>query len=615
MLAGAVLGAAALLIFYSANPSLDLDLDRPVPGNLTGLYDEERAGDDTYAWSRAHVTLQLNALDRRREWACVVRLMGGRADPSTLPEVVFSVDGIVATRRLALNTYDEVNVLLPVRPGMRGARVTMDVSNTFTPTGGDTRALGVIVDRWSCAPVAGGLLVPPRGVWIAATAGGAAFGAALGVLGLGTVVLATLLLLVSAGQALLLTWNGVPYASFADRALWLVLACACLPLLSLRRSMCARAAVSWTAVVLYLKLLALLHPDKALIDAVFHAHRVQWILDGKYFFTQPMPSGVQFPYAIGLYVVAAPFSWLTDDLVTVLRAIISTAEATGGVLVYLMAARVWNDRQSGVAAAVLFSVMPLPFVIIGNANMTNVFAQALALAAVATAVVWPPVAWRRGAWLALTAITAAAMLSHISTFTLLSGTLAALAVLYRWRGDARLRIAGVPAFAALATAAIVAVILYYSHFADAFRSAASVSGSSAASTGAAVSLWAKVTEAAVLVRDGAGWPLLVLGAAGLVPWLTRARRSALDLALVAWAVTFVVFVASVVVAPVEQPFLRYAAEFISRVIFTTYPALILLGGLAVGAAWRRRGVGRVTAVALVTAAVWHGANSWLAWLR
>ena len=62
-------------------------------------------------------------------------------------------------------------------------------------------------------------------------------------------------------------------------------------------------------------------------DAVFHAHRLEWVLGGRYFFTQPMPSGVSFPYAIALYVAAAPFASLTRDHVALLRIVVCAAIA------------------------------------------------------------------------------------------------------------------------------------------------------------------------------------------------------------------------------------------------------------------------------------------------
>src|SRR6476620_8543619 len=84
----------------------------------------------------------------------------------------------------------------------------------------------------------------------------------------------------------------------------------------------ARFVVAFTAAALFLKLLALLHPSKLPIDVVFQAHRLEWVLQGRYFFTQPMPSGVEFPYAIALYVFSAPWTAFTRDYVSLLRIVV-----------------------------------------------------------------------------------------------------------------------------------------------------------------------------------------------------------------------------------------------------------------------------------------------------
>ena len=45
----------------------------------------------------------------------------------------------------------------------------------------------------------------------------------------------------------------------------------------------ARFALMFTAAALYLKLLALLHPSKLPVDVIFQAHRLEWVMSGRYF--------------------------------------------------------------------------------------------------------------------------------------------------------------------------------------------------------------------------------------------------------------------------------------------------------------------------------------------
>src|SRR6185503_13215202 len=117
-------------------------------------------------------------------------------------------------------------------------------------------------------------------------------------------------------------------------------------------SVAARVALFVTVGVLYLKLIALFHPSKLVIDADFHAHRLEWVLGGRYFFTQPMPSGVVFPYAIGLYVFAAPWTVFTSDYVSLLRIVVTAVEAAGGILLYRLISRCWGDRFVAATATV-----------------------------------------------------------------------------------------------------------------------------------------------------------------------------------------------------------------------------------------------------------------------
>lgn len=629
LLAGALCGMAALAAVYARNPAIAMEMDRGAAA-VTGLYDVERVGQETFAWTRRDASLVLPGLDRRVPWSCTVRVRGGRADVATLPEVVLSVDGVIAATRRTTNEYQDVTVTLPPRPTPSGATVTLTSSDTVQPGPSDRRSLGVMVDRWTCAPADSGLVRPPRQALVAAAAGGAAFGAALALLGLGVLSVVAITAAIGIAQAIPIGWEFGMFTPYAARVPWLAFWIAAVLAAGVRAiewsagrrlHAAARFVAIFTAASLYLKLLALVHPSKTLIDVLFHAHRLMWVLDGRFFFTQPMPSGVQFPYAIGLYVFAAPWSLLTSDYVLLLRIIVSAAEATGCLLLYLLVSRVWGDRLAGAIAAVLFSVVPRAFEIVGNANMTNAFGQSVALATVAAAVLWR--LGRRDWWqfAGFTALTAFALLCHVSTFTLLGAILVALSILYWWRGGPDLRAPARSILAALVIAAVFSVAVYYGHFGNAFRSAARVRASAASTVTSAappetpMRLGAKAVEAAKLSVAAVGWPMILLAAIGAVPWWRRGLRDRLSLAVAAWVVTYVVFVASVVLAPVGSSFLRYAAEFITRVTLATCPAIVVLASLGSARALRRGWAWRAPAAALLVAAGYAGAQLWLDWLR
>src|SRR4029453_3406211 len=96
----------------------------------------------------------------------------------------------------------------------------------------------------------------------------------------------------------------------------------------------AKFAVAFTASALLLRLLALLHPDMPVGDAMFQAHRFQDVLGGKLYFTSIAPGNYLFPYAPGLYVFAAPFAALVRrgpaDM-ALLRIIVSSVAAVVAV--------------------------------------------------------------------------------------------------------------------------------------------------------------------------------------------------------------------------------------------------------------------------------------------
>ena len=146
------------------------------------------------------------------------------------------------------------------------------------------------------------------------------------------------------------------------------------------------------------------------------------VLAGNYFFTQPMPSGVEFPYAIGLYVMAAPWAGLTRDHVLLLRIVVATvARARGAVA--LPAGAVDAGRTRGPPSS------PSPptcwrrcrFVVIGNANQTYAFGQSIATIALASAMTWR-LGWRRPVAAAgLVALLSLGLLSHVGLIPLLGG--------------------------------------------------------------------------------------------------------------------------------------------------------------------------------------------------
>lgn len=635
----AILGGLAGVIFAVAafiwHPGVTIEFDRELPPNLAGVYDPERDGRLTFAWTSGDATLSLPGLDRRLPWACSVLFRGGRAVPPQ-PVVELAVDGIRSASRVATNDYEELSVTVPARE-RAGLVLSITAVPTVVPGPQDPRPLGVQVDRLACRPEQGRTALPPRQVMTRAMLAAAIFGAALALIGITLPSAVGATLLVAAAQAFPLTVEAAPYSGYLDHivrlALWTALAMV-LAIHALERTtgqrlrQTARFVVAFSTIVLYLKLAGLLHPSKPVVDTLFQAHRLEWVLAGRYFFTQPMPGGVTFPYAIGLYVFAAPWSLLTHDYMTLLRAVVAATDAIAGALLYLVVVRTRGDRLAGAIAAALFAIAPLSFWFTGNGNLTNAFAQSLATIVVAAAAVLP---LRAGQWrqfLLLTVLVASAFLSHIATFAILGFTLSALVVLFLARGGPALRRPALQISAATVIALLLSVGLYYGHFGDVYERALRVRAEAPASAPTPAPrpnlaatprtpppFHARSADALDLTRRSLGWPMVVLMALG-VPfvWARGHGRDRLAAVVTAWAVAYVVFFA-VGVMRVGADFQRYSYEFVGRVTLATYPAVAILSAHGTVWLWRGRLAMRLIAVALLLLAVAAGAREWLAWLE
>jgi hypothetical protein len=634
---GALAGAACLALAFVRDPAFTLEMDRDLPRNVSGIYPPELIpGGASFAWTGRLAKVSLPGLDRRVPWSCSVRLRAGRSAPLTLPGVELAIDGVAVTRGEATNAFQDITAAVPPSPLRDGLVLTLSVSDTFVPGPGDARELGVQLDRIDCRPAERQLALPTQRGYVNAMLAAAIFGAAFGAIGItaGSAVLAVFLLALA--QAFPLAAGPALYVPYTDRApslaFWIAVAMFAVVVLfdrlgreRLRQT--ARFVIAFSAAALYLKLLAILHPATPLVDAVFQAHRLDWVLGGRYFFTQPMPGGVQFPYAIGLYVFAAPWAALTRDHVTLLRLVVCICECVAGALLYPMIARTWGDRLAGAMAPALFAAVPISYWVVGNGNLTNAFGQSIALIALATIVLAAPGRVRAGhvaAWIGLIAL---ALLSHVSTFALLGVMLAILSVLFWGPGGSTLRPAGRALAVALVLAGSFSVAVYYRHFGDVYANALRVRSAAAAAPAAATNstaapgnraatgpapLYVRTARSLRLVADSIGWPILPLAAAGAWVLFKRGGRDPLRLALIASALTFALFFA-VGVMRVGPEYERYSLEFVGRVAHATYPAAIIAAGAGAAWAWRSGPALRATALALLALAMAGGIREWIQW--
>jgi hypothetical protein len=646
---GAVAGAAGFVALYGWSPTFVATLDTPVtPAMVRGLHPTEfERGGLSFAWTDGRVTLIFDGLDRSRPWTLQMRAKAGRGPGLPAPTAAIGVDGTELATAPIGPQWQDIRATLPTEARTRPTRITVDVAPTFVPGPGDARTLGVIVDEVRLVPD-GWPAAPRRAVSAAATAG-AIVAALIVVAGVPTGWAIGLVVGFALAQALVLTAGAAPYVrgylgavpTIAGGAALLAALVAGLAAL-VRRPLSPEAgiATSLAAIALVLGLDGLLHPGKAVVDAVFHAHKLDTVLAGQYFFTQPMPSGVEFPYAIGLYVTAAPWAGLTRDHVMLLRVVVAVAHVLAALSLYPVVRRQWQSPGGAAVAVGAYLLAPLPFVVIGNANQTYAFGQSIATIALASAMSWQ-LGWRRPiAAAGLIGLLSLGLLSHVGLIPLLGGLVGACGALLAWRGAGDERRVGWVILAATALATILAVGLYYRHFGDAFRSAQKV-GAGAAAPGSAAPAPTGVSprdtpstlhpsgpgpmvgtsrpqragRAAGLAVAAYGAPLLLLALVGLWQLPLRTGRDRATLMVAASLIVCVGVAGVSVVAPVEPRFERYTDEFISRLYYAVTPAAALLVAFGASWLWTRGRAGRSATVIGLAAAVVVAARVWLGWIR
>jgi hypothetical protein len=364
------------------------------------------------------------------------------------------------------------------------------------------------------------------------------------------------------------------------------------------------------------------------------------VLAGHLYFTQLSTSATPFPYAIGLYLFAAPWAVLTSNHVALLRVVVSAAEIVAGALLYSMVVRIWGNRLVGAVAVALFSLAPLTYGLVGSANLTNVFGQAVSIAAVTAVVLSAERLRATGPFVGVAALIAFGLICHVSTVALLTGTLVCLAALFFWFGTEPLRAASGRILLATMVAAVVATAAYWGHFGDVYTAQFErMRGPAAASTAAdgqagrdrpaaastppdeparprtTLPLSSRAIQAFDQTAANLGWPIFLLSGVGLWRLVAEGGRDRLGLAIGAWGVVCLAFVAFSVVSPGSRTYQQDALEFIGRVEHATMPAAVLLAARGAIWAWNAGTTLRLASGALLFGAVLTGIHAWAAWLQ
>jgi len=620
----ALAGVVWLVLFYGQASGLRFDLQvSPPPTIVQGLYATERDPDTgtTFAWASRTLTVALEDVDRHVDWALDIRLRGARADAPANPAIEFFVDGIrspVVVDGKPVEAYqsgpgyESVRLAIPAQPAASRLAIEVRASNTFVPGPGDSRTLGFMIDRLAIEPA--GIVLPPRAAFQGAAVAAAAMGIALALLGVtaGSAIGGAILLGAAIGA--IVAHGSGPYTDFpgvaARAAIWtavatvmLTSAAAAIRDTTFRNT--ARFAIAFSAAAFLAKLLILLHPDMPIGDALFQAHRFQDVVAGRWYFTSLAPGNYRFPYAPGLYLTALPLAGLVRrgaaDM-TLLRTVVCASEVLAGLLLYGMAVRIRGDRVAGAIAVALYHLIPIGFGVVAAGNLTNAFAQSLAV--VALALVASP--WlrseHRGSVALLATVLFASFVSHTSAFAIVSVTSLLIAVLFPRRGGPALRSPALAIVAATTIAIVAAVAIYYAHFTDTYRTELTRIGSETASAapdaggrGIAERL-SSVPRYLVLYY---GIPILLLWAAGAALLWKRGARDRVTLACAGWLGGCLLFWIAGILTPVDM-----------RHYLASVPAVAVIGGAGAAIAWTSGMQKRAAAGVVLGWAVVSGVHAW-----
>jgi hypothetical protein len=616
LVASVVVFVVAYTISFATGSSLRLETLVARADVLTGTFPIESADGRSWVWTGPRAELILPRLDRRVDWRWTAETAVWRPPGQPSPHVAVSVDGVIVDERLLETDGERLDVIIPARQDASGLRLAVDVTPPFVPSPGDTRTLGISLTSVRLEPT--GWPRPPTSTFIIGGLAVVVMTVSLGVLGVGRSSLFVLSNVYALGLAWALARGLAAYLDYARVALSLTLAVGIVAAavvglvghfrgVSLSRT--ARLAVGVSAVAGGLKLVALLHPNMPVGDAVFHVHRFADVLGGHFLFTSTAPGAFTFPYPILLYLVSAPFSLFVEDTagrIALLRIMATAADAAAATLMYWMVVRTLADARTALIAVVAYHAIPVTGWIMTWSNLSNAFAQPLAVIALAL-VVALPVDWARPRTVtAVTVMAALAMLGHPSTFATLAAVLAGTALLYYWRGGRDLSGSAYGVMVAVVASVGLAVVLYYGWFVSTYATElpriAAEATARAADGGNPIAM-----RFSAALRDAArfiGAPALIAAVVGLPVLLTRhsgVRR--LTLLIVAWLAAFVLFQAVGLATPVAL-----------RSHFTVFPAVALLASLGLTWGWQKQGLLRLGAVGIGLAGLWAGLHPWLTML-
>ncbi len=571
---------------------------------------------EPFSWTGDRASITIPRLNRSETYRFALVVQAGRPGPQPVfPTVTVRVDGIRTLDTSVGNDRTTLTVDIP-KATQDTLRVDLEVTPTFVPSAEDQRQLGVVVRHVALSPTTMGRLPMPRRSLLEMALGAALLSAVLALFVMSPWIRAACLAAIAGAATFFFWFDLAMLGPWTSRLVWtagvilgvgLALRLVAGLRASWRGDSSLQAAVAILLILAGLKWWFFVHPQINVGDALFHVHRAEWVWNGRYFFTSITPRPFfEFPYAIGFYVAAWPFSALATtpaERILLLRSLALLADTAAGLAVLLLVRRFWHSAAVLVSCAVAYAACRMSTQVLFAANLTNLFAQALFTIAAAFLALRTPGRGRLGATGAATLPLAGSFLSHFSTLMAGVPTTAALGAGLWVRGSSQQKRHGLAIVLVLVASLGVAYGLYYSHFhevyAATFARVASREGEAATRSIAAPPGVKAARLTAETVRNF-GWPLLASAGVGLVLLVRSRGEDTLARFVYAWTLSWVVLTALGVFTAVE---LRANLSF--------QPVVTVLAAWAAGRLAERRPLGALLAVALVLIVAMDGAREWV----
>ncbi len=487
---GVLAVALLILVAYQARPSYEVTFGGPTDGPLLrGFNTAEVAGGPTpttFRWTRGDSWIVLQDVGQQ-DFDMVLSANGWRPPGQPPARLRIEAGGKTLLDTAPAPAPADYRFSVPRDAVHSGTLVLHLVSNAFIPPNDpNPRPLGVSVTRLKVTPGTAPerFIAPPADIWGWLVVAAGLLGLTLSLLGwgVGGIALGTSLVGVLAAWLLVLdrlwltsqgwyvTWpQSVSVAILVVLLLWLVGGWL-LRLGGMRWSPWQRRAfLTMLMLAFAVRLAGELHPQIFIVDLVFHQHRLHQVETGQLLFTIKSAEwgGHDTFYLPTAYVFMLPFRWLFTDQLTHIKLFNVALGALGAFPVFYLARKAMDDGRAGLIASALYLMLPIAVLPLSWGVTSNLFGEFFALCSLAIAVgAYPNIRPNRPAFWALLFTLLIALLSHPGVVQLTGVAFAFISLL--WLVSRRIiaaRRGAVWTLASLASAAVLAYMFYYSHFA------------------------------------------------------------------------------------------------------------------------------------------------------